>query len=411
MYSARHMGETDVSEREFDVVVFGATGFTGQLVAEYLARHPALQGDRTARWAIAGRNEIKLAALRDRLVPINPGCATIERVVARSDDRASLDAMARRARVILTTVGPYERYGEPLVAACVEAGTDCVDLTGEPSWWNEMIARYHDRAITTGAKIVSCCGFDSIPHDLGAFVAARELAIQPGERAVVRGYVRAKGGASGGTWQSLVNALANLRRDRARKAQARAGASASRGGGRDRGIHNARDAGGWVVPMPTIDPLVVRRSAALAGAGAEPSVFGDEFRYYPYLVVKRLSGVVGLVGGVALLAALAQLGPTRRLLERVRRPGEGPPPEQRAKNWFRVELHGECEGRRVVVRVAGGDPGYGETSKMIAEAALTLALDRERLPATGGVLTTATAMGEPLVERLRAAGVTIERVA
>ena len=230
MYSARHMGEIDVSEREFDVVVFGATGFTGQLVAEYLARHAAFQGDRATRWAIAGRNEIKLAALRDRLVGINPACAKIERIVARSDDRSSLDAMARRARVILTTVGPYERYGGPLVAACVEAGTDCVDLTGEPGWWNEMITRYHDRAITTGAKIVSCCGFDSIPHDIGAYVAARELAIQPGERAVVRGYVRGKGGASGGTWQSLVNALANLRRDRARKAEAKR-SGASRGGG------------------------------------------------------------------------------------------------------------------------------------------------------------------------------------
>ncbi|MCB9754703.1 MAG: saccharopine dehydrogenase NADP-binding domain-containing protein [Myxococcales bacterium] len=394
------MPEHDGPEREFDVVVYGATGFTGQLVVEYLATRAAEA--RPLRWALAGRNADKLAAVRDRLASAEPRGEAPALITATSDDRAALDAMARRARVVLTTVGPYARYGEPLVAACVEAGTDCVDLTGEPDWWREMIARYHDRAITTGAKIVSCCGFDSIPHDLGALFTAMELAIQPGERAVVRSYVQARGGFSGGTWQSLVGALANLRRARTRGT---GDAGARREDRRDRGIHNAREAGGWVVPLPTIDPLVVRRSAALSESG----VFGDDFRYHPYLVVKRLSGVVGLLGGVGLLAALAQLGPTRRLLERVRRPGEGPPPEQRAKNWFRVEHHGECAGRRVVTRVTGGDPGYGETAKMIAEAALTLALDRDRLPARGGVLTTATAMGEPLIERLRAAGIGFER--
>ncbi|MCP3961182.1 MAG: saccharopine dehydrogenase [bacterium] len=378
------------SNRPYDVIVFGATGFTGKLVAEYLASNSR----ESPRWAIAGRSAERLAAVKSELA-LSEEIATI---TADSSDQGSLRAMAEQARVVLTTVGPYQKYGGPLVAACVEAGTDYVDITGEPEFVNGVIEHHDDEARDKGLRIVNCCGFDSIPHDLGAYVMVQQF---PDDATVkLEGFVSASGKFSGGTWQSAVNAMGRARQ------QLRGPRKAPTGDRKVRGLKTRarREAAvkGWVAPMPTIDPLVVLRSAR-----ALP-VYGREFRYGHYIRVGSLAKLLALGVGVGSVFGLAQLKPTRNLLLKMRQSGDGPTPEERARGKFRVTFLGTADGQRVIGEASGGDPGYGETSKMVAESALCLALDREQLPERFGVLTPAAAMADRLLERLRAAGLRFE---
>ena len=381
--------------RDYDIVVFGATGFTGQLVCEYLASSEEIGRTRVA---LAGRNRAKLERLRAKLASDHPALADVALVVADSGDTASLAEMASSTRVVLTTVGPYARYGEPLVAACAEHGTDYVDLTGEPTWWREMIDRHHDRAEQTGARIVPACGFDSIPFDLGALFTAKLLPSDGPRR--IRGYLSARGSVSGGTWNTALGIMGGTRKKTGRVATK----SSPRGPRRTRrrGVHRPEELGGWAAPLPTIDPLIVRRSSRLR------EDLGEELGYAHYYRAHNTVQGIGLGLFVGTVFALAQVGPLRSLLGRARPPGQGPSPEQRAKSWFRVDLFGEGSGQKVHVQIRGGDPGYGETAKMIAESALSLVHDD--LPERGGVLTTASVMGEKLVGRLDRAGLTFRQI-
>ena len=380
--------DTD-STADYDIVVFGATGYTGALTARYLAEH-APTG---TRWALAGRSRTKLESVRDRLgidVPL---------VEADSGDPASLRRLAESTRVVATTVGPYVRYGEPLVAACAAAGTDYVDLTGEPEFVDLMYVRHHAAAERTGARLVHACGFDSVPHDLGAYFTVQQL---PADQPIrLRGYVRVSGVPSGGTFDSAVTAMSRFRqasaahgerrraepRGEARKVRAVAGRP-----GYDRAVH------AWVLPLPTIDPQIVIRSAQALDR------YGPDFSYSHFAALRNPMYAAGISAGLAGAFALAQLPPTRTLLRKLRPAGSGPSPEQREQGWFKVRFVGESAGARVVTEVAGGDPGYGETSKMLAESALCLANDA--LPPTAGQVTTAVAMGDLLRARLEKAGIT-----
>ena len=378
--------------RELDLVLFGATGFTGGLVAEYLAAKGELE---PGRWALAGRDAAKLERVRLRLEGIDLRCEEVGLIEADVGDAASLRAMARRARVVISTVGPYVRFGEPVVEACVAEGADYVDITGEPAFVERTLTKHAQAAEAAGVRVVSCCGFDSIPHDLGAWLCAR--ALPEGAPKAVEGFVEGSLAPSGGSWQSVLDALGDLRGARSR----------SRGGDEVEGrrvsslparLHWEPRLDCWAVPMPTIDPDVVKRSAR-----ALPE-FGPDFRYGHYLQVRRKRTLVGGALGLGALVAAAQLPPLRRALGRLRPPGEGPSAATRAASWFCCTYLGEGGGRRARVDVSGGDPGYDETAKMLAEAALCLARDRDRLPERLDVLTTASAMGEPLLARLRAAG-------
>ncbi|HWU68393.1 MAG TPA: saccharopine dehydrogenase NADP-binding domain-containing protein [Stenotrophobium sp.] len=382
------------ARRKYDIILFGATGFTGGLTAEYLARH----ADGKLRWALAGRNPDKLAQVREHLAKINPDCAGLPLLDAEIGDAGAMRALAASGKVVITTVGPYIRYGEPLVAACAEAGTDYVDLTGEPEFVDSMWLRYHELARSSGARIVHCCGFDSIPHDLGAWFTVRQLPEDVPLK--VEGFVRAGGTFSGGTLHSAITAFSRVRETASvsRKRRALDAWPLDRKIGSTRQtIHRVDAFSAWAVPMPTIDPQIVRRSAAALDR------YGPNFRYGHYVLVKKFSRVALLVGGVAGLFAGAQVKLTRERLLRLRSPGQGPSEEQRRKGWFRVRFIGEGGGRRVVTEVSGGDPGYGETAKMLAESALCLVQDR--LPKKGGVLTTVQAMGDALTARLMAAGI------
>ncbi|MFD9969779.1 saccharopine dehydrogenase family protein [Streptomyces sp. NPDC059011] len=381
-------------ERPHDIVLFGATGFVGTLTAEYLAAH-APEG---CRWAVAGRSEARLARLRERLTAINPACAGLPLLVADADDPDSLRALAESTRVVATTVGPYVWYGEPLVAACADAGTDYADLTGEPEFVDSVYVRHDARARETGARLVHACGFDSVPHDLGVYFTVRQL--PQGVPLRVDGFVRAGGIFSGGTFASALTAMGR-QRQAARAARERRLHEPRLMGRRARAPLGAprfsRETGAWALPLPTLDPGIVARSAA----GLER--YGPDFRYRHYASVRTLPMALGGPVALGALAALAQAGPAREWLMHRYEPGRGPSAEQRRRSWFRVRFVGEGGGRRVFTEVSGGDPGYGETAKMLAESALSLALDE--LPATAGQVTTAVAMGDALLARLRAAGI------
>ncbi len=387
-----------MAEREYDVVLFGATGFTGALTAEYLAEHaPA-----GTRWAVAGRSPDKLAALTARL-PSGGGSAGPGVIVADIVDPASVRAMAAATKVLITTVGPYSHYGQPVVAACAEAGTDYVDLTGEPGFVDKMWLVYNDQARETGARIVSSCGFDSLPFDLGTLFTVTHL--PEGVPITVSCFVRVGGTFSGGTYHSAVHVMSSLRESADLHRQRRSREPAL-DGRRVHGVvgypHHDHDAGGWVVPFPSIDAQHVLNSASALDR------YGPDFSYSHYLVPGNLPMTVGMLAGAGVATALAQLPPTRKLLLKLKDPGDGPSPEQRDKAWFNARLVGEGDGRRAVVEVSGGDPGYTETSKMLAESALCLAHDD--LPPRAGVLTPAVAMGQALIDRLQAAGIRFEVV-
>ncbi|HEX6968486.1 MAG TPA: saccharopine dehydrogenase NADP-binding domain-containing protein [Micromonosporaceae bacterium] len=381
-------------DRSYDVVLFGATGFTGALTAEYLARHaPA-----TLRWAIAGRDAGRLVALRDRLAQLNPAAAGLPLLTADVTDPASLRRLAESSRVVATTVGPFIEYGEPLVAACADAGTDYLDIAGEPEFVDLMYLRHHDRAVATGARLVHACGFDSVPHDLGVYFTVRRLG--PDTPITVDGFVRVGAGFSAGTYHSALTALARRRQAEA-AARARRAAEPRPTDRRVRAVPGrpARrpDLDAWVLPLPTIDPLIVRRSAA-----ACPE-YGPDFRYRHFVAVGRLPTVLAGVAGLAGLAALVRIPPARRWLMSRVAPGQGPSAERRARSWFTVRFVGTAGDRRVVTEVAGGDPGYDETAKMLAESAMCLASDG--LPPTSGQVTPVIAMGEALLARLMRAGI------
>ncbi|MEU5691883.1 saccharopine dehydrogenase NADP-binding domain-containing protein [Actinosynnema sp. NPDC020468] len=373
----------------YDVVLLGATGFTGALTAEHLARHvPA-----GARWALAGRSAPKLAAVAARL-----GVTGLDLIPADVSDPASLRRLASSTRVLVSTVGPYLTHGMPVVAACAEAGTDYLDLTGEPEFVDRVYVEQHARAVASGARLVHSCGFDSVPYDLGAFFTVSQLPSDVPIR--LEGYVTASAGFSGGTLHSAVNALGRLRASaavaRERRALEGRGTRVVRGASRP--PHYDHRLGVWALPAPTIDPLVVLRSAR---ASAE---YGPDFRYGHHIGVKGLATAVGLAVGAGAVVGLAQLPVTRKWLLGLKEAGDGPSAEQRARSWFKVVFFATAGDERLVTEVAGGDPGYGDTAKMLAESALCLAFDT--LAPTAGQVTPAIAMGSPLITRLAAAGIT-----
>ena len=393
------------ADRELDVVLFGATGYTGALTAEYLAGHaPA-----GLRWALAGRDRGKLEALRDRLATAPPGpggevagrAAVPEVRVADAADRDGLAALAAGTRVLASTVGPFLRHGEPLVAACARAGTDYLDLTGEPEFVDRMYLAHHQAALDSGARLVHSCGFDSVPHDLGAQFTVEQL--PEGVPLEVRGYVQARGAPSGGTFDSALTALSRFRpaaaahaeRTRAELAGAPAGGRRARAVPGRPGYEPAVRS--WVLPLPTIDPQVVARSARALDR------YGPDFAYRHYAAPGNPLVAAGLVAVVAGTAALAQTAPTRALLGRLRPPGSGPTAAQRARGWFRVRFIGRGGGRQVGTEVTGPEPGYTATAVILAESAMSLALDQ--LPPCAGQVTPAVALGPVLRRRLEAAGI------
>ncbi|HEX3765504.1 MAG TPA: saccharopine dehydrogenase NADP-binding domain-containing protein [Kofleriaceae bacterium] len=388
--------------RELDIVLFGATGFTGRLVADYLAR--AAQRE-PVRWAIAGRSHDKLAAL-GLGVPI---------IVGDALDAAAMRALAQRTTVVCTTVGPFARYGSELVAACAAAGTHYCDLTGEVPWMRRMIDAHHAQAQATGARIVQPCGFDSIPSDLGCWAAQQAFAARFGSpaRKVTAVFGEQRGGLSGGTFASAFGIAREAEREPAVRALLANPYALDPDPAAARPPAPDETSIGWqpvlgmfTVPfvMAQVNTRVVRRGHALAGFP-----WGKDFTYREVMStpgsLRGAALAAGITGGLAALAlAMSQPWLRERLAHRAPPPGEGPSAETRARGHWIVRLVAEGAGGERAVYVASdrADPGYGSTSKMLGEAALCLA--RDPLTSPGGVLTPSVAMAQPLLDRLRRAG-------
>jgi short subunit dehydrogenase-like uncharacterized protein len=391
--------------RDFDLVIFGASGFVGRLLTEQLAKRTAETG---LRWAIAGRSEQRLEALRTEL-----GLVALPIVLASAEDRESLDRLAARSRVICSTVGPYALHGSGLVAACAEAGTHYCDITGEVQWIREMLDRHEQTARESGARLVHCCGFDSIPSDLGCLVL-QETAIGRFGAACdeVHFLLRnARGGFSGGTIASLLNLVEAAREDRALRRQLADPYSlclpdpSRRSAPPDQsGVRYDDQAQSWTAPflMGPVNSRIVYRSNQLLDG-----LYGDEFRYGECVITGRglrgRASAIVLATGLKLFVAAAAIKPLRRFMQNrfLPAPGEGPTAAEREAGFFDIRFVGLKSGQRIDTRVTGDrDPGYGATSLMLAECALGLAEGRVRDGLGGGSFTPASCFGTALIEPL-----------
>ncbi len=392
------------NSREFDIIVWGASGFTGRLVAEYLFNHYG--NDESLKWAMGGRNQAKLEKVRSEVAD-----DSIPLVVADSQDEASLNEMTKRTKVICTTVGPYAKYGSKLVEACVANQTDYCDLSGEVQWMRRMIDQHHEAAKTKGTKIVHTCGFDSIPSDMGVYYVQRELKAKTGHPAKeIHMRVRAfKGGMSGGTIASLNNVLEEANKDKSIYQTLMNPYGLNPEGeqsGPDRpdlrSVVYDKAVKSWIYPfiMAGINTKVVRRSNALAGYP-----YGKDFLYSE--AVMSGDGFTGRMKGMAAAASIGMMmmakpgSILKKVVDRsLPKPGEGPNEHQRKTGFYNLKFVATLEdGSTATGKVTGDmDPGYGSTSKMLAESAICLAKDD--LPDVAGMLTPSVAMGDALLKRL-----------
>ncbi len=402
-----------MSDRQYDIVLYGASGFVGKQTVHYFATN-ALE----VRWAIAGRNRQKLEAVKAQ---VNAHVA-VDVLVADSSDQVAVEAIVSRTRVLLNTAGPFALYGNAIVDACIRNRTHYVDITGETPWIKDLIVRYHEQAASDGTRIIPFCGFDSVPSDLGTYLMVRHIQQELGVPCTeVKAYFQMSGGFNGGTLASgfnlyesgqaaevgnpfLLNPVGEHSREEIRN--------------RDP-LYPQYDAdiGTWVGPffMSSINTRVVRRSCALYEQWQEP--YGPGLTYQEYLKFDPPLAwlqATGMTAGMALFTNAIQQAPIRHLLQPLLpQPGSGPSETIMNEGWFRCELLGFTSDRR---RVHGlicdqGDPGNRATVKILCESALSLALNTDALPggkARGGILTPATGLGEVLAVRLRQAGMTIE---
>ena len=401
--------EDKSANNQYDLVIFGATSFVGQILTTYMVEHLGTNED--ISWAIAARSASKLSQLRDSY---GESASQLPMIIADSHDEASLQAMCAQTRVIVSTVGPYALYGELLIKTCAETGTDYTDLTGEALWIKQMQDKYQQAAQASGARIVNSCGFDSIPSDLGMHRLQQQATDQfnhPMPHTKLR--VKAmKGGASGGTVASMIEAIKAAKADpKVRRQmgnpyllcgkdhQYQQKASSVKGPIFDPEFNS------WVAPfiMEAINSRIVLHSNALKNMA-----YGSDFTYDEGVLTGRgFKGRLAAILSTSAFGALAVglfFAPLRALMEKfvLPAPGEGPSPEAQLKGFFDMRVYGaDNDGNHLMVKVTGDrDPGYGSTAKMLAQAGLCLAMDIKKEDQSGGFLTPSTAMGDTLIKRL-----------
>ena len=409
-------------KRPYAVVLYGATSFVGQITAHYLTEFLSNAKDKNGAnvtWAIAGRDKEKLNELQSKLA------SKVDIIIANSDDAASLDKMTKQTQVIISTVGPYLKYGEPLIKSCAENGTDYVDLTGEAIFIKDMMDKYQDTAKQSGARIVNSCGFDSIPSDLGVYFTQQQAEEKFGSTCdVIHMRVKAaKGGLSGGTIASMATIFEEVGQDKSRRMQVANPYLLND----DKGAPNVRQANvskpeyddehkRWLAPfvMASINTRIVHRSNQLLGYE-----YGRDFKYDEAMWMK--DGLKGKLSSYAMSAGLLgfatamMITPSRELLSKhvLPKSGSGPSKEEQENGYFDIRLFGQTADKDSInTKVTGDkDPGYGSTSRMLAQAALCLAQDISKEEVGGGFWTPASAMGDSLLTRLEAhAGLSFEVV-
>ena len=402
---------TSSEKRSYAVVLYGATSFVGQITAHYLTEFLSNTKDKNGAnvtWAIAGRDEEKLNELQSKLA------SKVDIIIANSDDAASLDKMTKQSQVIISTVGPYLKYGEPLIKSCVNNGTDYVDLTGEAIFIKDMMDKYQDTAKQSGARIVNSCGFDSIPSDLGVYFTQQKAEEKFGNACdVIHMRVKAaKGGLSGGTIASMATIFEEVSQDKLRRKQVANPYLLND----DKDAPNVRQANvskpeyddehkRWLAPfvMASINTRIVHRSNQLLGYE-----YGRDFKYDEAMWMK--DGVKGKLSSYAMSAGLLgfatamMIKPSRELLSKhvLPKSGSGPSKEEQENGYFDIRLFGQTANNDTInTKVTGDkDPGYGSTSRMLSQAALCLAQDISKDDVGGGFWTPASAMGNSLIKRL-----------
>ena len=403
---------------KFDIVIYGATSFVGKITVEYFLKQYGVNKS-SIRWAIAARSKNKLAELKNQL---GDDALDLPVLVANSNDEKSLNSLCDQTKLIISTVGPYALYGEPLVKACAESGTHYCDLTGETQWIAEMLEKYESAAQQSGAMIVNCCGFDSIPSDLGVFFLQQKAYERFGETCgkVEMGVKAGKGGFSGGTVASLLNVMKEASNDpELRKKLGNPyllcpDDSPSNVRQRTDNRYYSEALKSWCAPfvMASINTRIVHRSNAL-----QNNSYSDNFLYSEYTMTgdgnSGRAKSLAMTGGMGGFMAILALPPTRWLAEKtiLPKPGEGPSPKEQEEGFFNLLFAGTASNGEVIkTKVTGDrDPGYGSTGKMLSEAAICILETAEKGEKTSGFWTPASLMGNDLIERLTEnAGLTFE---
>ncbi len=376
--------------KPFDIILFGATGFTGQLIAKYISEHAEKE---QIKWAIAGRDKEKLINVADSIKGNKP-----EIITADIQDDHSLKEMTSQAAVLMNAVGPFNWYGRNVVKACIETKTHYLDITGEPSFIADIYNNYFQNAEDNHSCVVNCCGFDSIPADYAAWLTAKKLPTD--EPKSLKGFIRTNASFSGGTLTTAIEALHMEVQKKSVKTKLKRHPDAPRIPIK---IHYSKEVGGWAIPMPVVDPHIVKRSAYRM-----PEDYGDAVSYAQFFVRSSFGKVIKTVLPIASAMFLVRFKSFRDRLFDKFKPGTGPSEVKRAASKFEAICYGKSTSAQAFTKISGGDPGYNETAKMFSQAAFTLLDKIKNHTVKYGVLTPVEAFGMELVHRLRKEGIIIE---
>jgi len=379
-----------VNNKKYDLVVYGASGFTGQLICEYLSAHKDAVD---LNWAIAGRNTEKLESISNKFSIEDK---KVDVLYGDSFDKDSLDNISSQSRLIITTVGPYAIYGEQLVASCIENQTYYLDLTGEPHFVHKIKEKYTQKAYDNSVGIIHSCGFESIPPDIGVYSAINQLN-EP--NADVSYFFESNGDISGGTWASFINSLSSPRpivssgskKDHKSKTKKH-----------NKKIFFHKKFKRWALFFPVIDKYIVQKTAKSFNQ------YGEGFSFSEYMLFKSWKKLAFILIGVFVVSIISKSKLIKKRLLSLRPSGSGPSKERRAKNWFIAKVIAKGESSSAMTIIRGGDPGYGDTSKFISEMALCILTQSDQLLKTKGILTPVECTGDLLVDRLRSAGISID---
>jgi short subunit dehydrogenase-like uncharacterized protein len=374
---------------KYDIILFGATGFTGKLIAKYIAENGA---NENIKWAIAGRDEKKLKELQGTLHGTSPDI-----LIADLNSYNSIQNMATSCKILMNTVGPFNWYGHEIVKACVENQTNYLDITGEPLFVNNIYETYHHKAIENKCAIVNCCGFDSIPADFATWLTVKKM--NPTEPKLVKTFVRTNASFSGGTLTTAINAL--YEQSKGNKSGSKYTRHPLAPKHRLK-IHFDEEIKQWAIPMPVVDPHIVKRTASIMAESYGPFTYGQ------YFVRSSFFKVLQTIVPIAIAALLVRFKWFRMKMYNRYHSGTGPSTDKRASSKFEVISIGISKNEKVTTIFGGGDPGYNETAKMFSEAAFTLLDNIKTNINVVGVLTPVQAFGMQLVHRLRNKGINIE---
>ena len=367
-------------EKEYDLIIHGATGFTGQLICDYLYKH---NDSKAIKWAISGRNTSKLQPISKKY--------NVDLFQVDSFKNKALDLITSKAKVIISVVGPYAIYGKQLIESCVNNNCHYLDITGESSFVQYIKNKYSKKAIETNTMLISCCGFESIPPDIGTYYSVKQL---NEENINVKCYMKTKGQISGGTWASFLN-ISNTGKIK-KKIQNN---KPKKQDTKNKILFYNKELKKWALIFPDVDQYIIRRSSKLIDG------YGKNVRFVKYMLFKSLFKVAALLIPLFFILILAKFKFSKKWLESFIPSGTGPSKEQRKKHWFEYILIGKTEKQKIITTVKGGDPGYGETSKFVTEMGLALILNKDKLNHKKGVLTPAACAGDVILKRLQKTGI------